>query len=145
MERLAEEYPEVVKYRERLALICNNLGKTHDLGKKPSRRKEKEELVRKAIEIRERLTAEFPTVPKYAANLATSCTSLAVLLDERQDFQAAEQWYRRAIDCSNKLTVAYPTVPEYLYRSLSARHDLAICLTETGRRGRGRNRNIARY
>jgi serine/threonine protein kinase/tetratricopeptide (TPR) repeat protein len=73
-----------------------------------------------------KLSAEFPTVPKYRQDLATSHNNLGLMLQALGQWPAAEQAYRCELEILESLAADFPGVPEY-------RHDLAGGHTTLGR------------
>jgi serine/threonine protein kinase/tetratricopeptide (TPR) repeat protein len=89
-----------------------------------------QELSRQAIDLYEKLAADFPTVPEYRKGLARSHHNLGELLQDLRKHRAAEAAYRRAIALNEKLVADSPAVPEYR-RLLAANHNnLSILLQD---------------
>jgi tetratricopeptide (TPR) repeat protein len=64
---------------------------------------------RRAIDLQERLTADFPDVPDYRQDLADSLTNWGLLLEERNQPRPAEAAHRRALAVRKQLTEDFPT------------------------------------
>ena len=81
-------------YRHDLAQSHNNLGiLLAPLGQRP----EAEQQCRKALGIREKLAADFPTVPSYQADLGASYCNLGTLIRDGGKPGESLEWYEKAI------------------------------------------------
>jgi tetratricopeptide (TPR) repeat protein len=72
-----------------------------------------ERAFRRALDLYEQLVAEFPAVPEYRNELASSHDGLGNLLADLGQRAAAGQVYRRALDIKEQLADDFPDVPEY--------------------------------
>ncbi len=93
-----------------------------------------EEAYRQAITALDELSAEFPSVPEYRADLAHALFWLGVLMkNEIQDKPAALELYRRSFELRAQLVAEFPAEPEYR-RGLAHTHtDLGLVLSDLGR------------
>ena len=88
---------------------------------------------RRALELLEKLVAEFPTVPRHREVLAKVCNSLGMLEKDTGRVEEAETHLRRQVPLARRLAEDFPARPEYrtiLGRALS---NLGIALFESGR------------
>ena len=92
---------------------------------------------RDAIQQLEKLAADFPTVPKYRAELAGSHNNLGVRLCELGNLPEAEIGYRQAQAILEKLVADFPTVPEYRNKLASNQNNRSALLCELGNRTEG--------
>jgi tetratricopeptide (TPR) repeat protein len=84
--------------------------------------------------IREKLAADFPTLPDYRYELAGSHNNLGVLLAHLGNRAEAEEQYRQALAIPEKLTADFPTLPAYR-RDLARSHNhLGNLLKDLGKR-----------
>jgi tetratricopeptide (TPR) repeat protein len=115
-QQLADEFPDVSEYRGSLAMNQNHLALLfQDLG----RTDEAEAAFRRAIGL---ITPDaFPTPRHYRENLAACYTNLAIVLDTRKLFPAAEHEFRLALAVRQQLADAYPNSSVYR-RQLAAAH-----------------------
>src|SRR5262249_4017305 len=67
----------------------------------------------RAIALRETLATDFPDVARYRKDLASSLTSLGVVLAVlgRRADEVAE--YRKALSLQNRLAAEFPNVPDH--------------------------------
>jgi tetratricopeptide (TPR) repeat protein len=65
------------------------------------------------LAIREKLAADFPAVPAYRSNLASSHNNLGLLLAGLGKGAVAQQQYRKALAIREKLAADFPAVPGY--------------------------------
>jgi serine/threonine protein kinase len=59
------------------------------------------------------LVTDFPSVPTFRQNLATSHSNLAIVLAELGNRSKAEKQYRQALAIQEKLTAEFATEPQY--------------------------------
>ena len=64
-----------------------------------------------ALELLEKLVAEFPTVPRYRESLAKACNSLGLLEETTGRLADAETFYRRELPLVERLAKTSPTAP----------------------------------
>src|SRR5204863_177228 len=76
-------------------------------------RAEAEAAYRAALEIHEKLAADFPAVPDYRKDLAASHINLGLLLAGLVNRTGAEAAYRAALAIREKLAADFPTMPAY--------------------------------
>jgi tetratricopeptide (TPR) repeat protein len=98
------------EYRQELASAFNNLGVVLRGQGKPE---EAEKALSRGVEIKTKLVADFPTVPKYRQQLARSLNNLSVTLDELKQREAASAAITEAIKLEEKLVADFPGVPMY--------------------------------
>jgi tetratricopeptide (TPR) repeat protein len=67
---------------------------------------------RRAVELEERLTAEYPRIVQYRSRLADGCNGLGDVLSLTGGSTEAETLLRRAIDLNKGLATDHPDVPE---------------------------------
>ena len=75
-----------------------------------------------ALELLEKLVAEFPTAPRYRESLAKACNSLGLLEETTGSLVEAEAFYRRELPLVERLAQDFPDRPEHgreLARTLS--------------------------
>ena len=84
-----------------------------------------EQAFRRALEIREKLAADLPTLPNCRQELARSHNSLGALLADLGQRTDAERAYRRALEIQEKLAADFATVPGYreYRRDLATSHN----------------------
>jgi serine/threonine protein kinase len=87
--------------------------------------KEAEAAYRLSQELSARLTADFPSVPKYRLNLAASLNNLGLLLSNTGRLKEAEGAYDDALAIQKQLVADFPPEPQY-------REGLAACLHNLG-------------
>jgi tetratricopeptide (TPR) repeat protein len=88
----------------------------------------------RARAIFERLTTDFPAVPHYRQELATSHSGLGQLLRNLGKATEAEAAYRAALAIDERLVADFPAVPEYR-RALAASYtNVGVVLDVSGRR-----------
>ena len=111
LEKLAAEFPNVRGYRHLLALSQFNLA---PLLEQMERRQEAEAAYRQALDIQNKLVADFP---HYARNTATNWRlnqiNLGVLLVGQGKSPEAEAVYRQALAIIEKVVADFPNGPEY--------------------------------
>jgi len=91
----------------------------------PTNPEQAEAEFRQAIELTERLTVDFPTVPDFRQHLAASINNLGITLLARGQRAEAGQALQRSLDLKEKLCRDFPGKPEY-------RRDLASSHTNHG-------------
>jgi tetratricopeptide (TPR) repeat protein len=100
--------------RQALAQTCNDLGNLFtDNSNSFARPKEAFEAHRQALELREKLAADFPTVPEYQRDLSQSLHNVAFHWERMKQGARAEKLYRQAIDIRRRLVKDDPKVPQY--------------------------------
>jgi tetratricopeptide (TPR) repeat protein len=77
-----------------------------------------ERLLERALAIRRKLAADFPTVPAYRQGLADGHSNLGNLLKDLGKRAEAEAEYGNALAISQQIVADFPAIPAY-------RHDLA--------------------
>jgi tetratricopeptide (TPR) repeat protein len=97
-------------YRENLAngrhSLANLLGQRGAI-------EEAEAVFRLALEVSEKLTADFPAVPVHRMNLANTHHNFGSVLAKGGKSEPAEAAYRRAMEIQTKLATEFPALPEY--------------------------------
>jgi tetratricopeptide (TPR) repeat protein len=77
------------------------------------RPREAEAAFGRARDLHQQLAKDFPAVPGYRQNLASTHTNLGVLLQTTGRPQEAEAAYRQARDLQQQLAQDFPSVPDY--------------------------------
>jgi serine/threonine protein kinase/tetratricopeptide (TPR) repeat protein len=98
---------------------------------------QKEEAVsayRGALPIYETLAADFPGVPVYRHQVASSHNNLGLLLADLGRWEAAGAEYRTALTAFEKLAAAFPAVPDYRGDLARGHRNLARLLAGLGQR-----------
>jgi serine/threonine protein kinase len=123
--RLADEFPDVPEYRQKLATSDDYLGRSlMQLGKD----KEAEAAFRRAISVGDKLADRFPDEPKYRLELSNSLSSLGSLLKSPERLEEREAFHRRALDIREKLAADFPTIPEYRHALAQSHNNLGNLL-----------------
>jgi tetratricopeptide (TPR) repeat protein len=135
--RLVSEFPAVLKYRQELAELHNNLALLlAELGQRTGPASA-EEHFQQALAIRQKLASEFPAVHAYRGELAASYHNRAIwqaALGQRTGPDSAEEHYQRALTLREQLASEFPALPDYR-KDLAINHtNLAVLLTDLGRR-----------
>jgi len=88
---------------------------------------------RQALDLLDRLVAEFPTIPRHREVLAKACNSLGVLEKDTGRMGDAEVHLRRQVPLARRLAEDFPDRPEY--RSILGRAltNLGTVLFQVGR------------
>ena len=79
----------------------------------PARWEEAEAAYAEALAIRKQLAADFPTVPEYRNDLATSHGNLGLLYGATNRLKEAEAEYDRALAIHKQLAADFPTQPKF--------------------------------
>jgi hypothetical protein len=79
------------------------------------------------------LAADFPAVPAYRRQLATSHNNLGILLQTTGRGQKAEGEFRQTLDLQQQLTHDFPAVPQYRQDLARSHNNLGNLLDDTGR------------
>src|SRR5262249_51590659 len=90
---LAEKFPEVPRYRQFQAFYLRRLGEELDAAGRP----DVETTYQKALEIGEKLVAEYPTNALFQLELARCLNSVGALLAKTGRGAEAERSYARAL------------------------------------------------
>jgi tetratricopeptide (TPR) repeat protein len=98
------------------------------------KRAEAEAAYRQALALQERLTADFPAVPAYRLELASSYNSLGVLLRDLRKWAAAESACRQALALRERLAADFPAMPLYRQELASSHNNLGMLLAALGKR-----------
>jgi serine/threonine protein kinase len=116
--------------RNELALALDARGLVHrDQGQVPPA----EQDFRRALELLDKLVAEFPTVPRHRETLAKVCNSLGLLEQDLGHLANAEALLRRELPLVERLAQDFPDRPEH-------RRELARSLVNLGIVLLGQNR-----
>lgn len=110
-ENLADDFPNVGDYREKIVLIHHNrlvkvLG---TLG----RHEEAIEACLQAVIVAEKLVADFPDFPQYRSDLADAHLWLGNALSNVGPFDRAEQAHSQAIEIRGNLVSEFPSKAQY--------------------------------
>jgi tetratricopeptide (TPR) repeat protein/tRNA A-37 threonylcarbamoyl transferase component Bud32 len=108
---LARDFPGVLIYRHYLANHWSLLADM--LLDKTDRSKEALPASQEAIQLLDKLTAEYPTVPAYRNDLAISLSTSGIILDTLGHRDDAERAFRRSVEVGKGLVKDFPDVPEY--------------------------------
>jgi tetratricopeptide (TPR) repeat protein len=100
-----------------------------DLGK----RAEAEAAYRQALAIQDKLAGEYPAVPQYRQELATSHNNLGILHARLGKRAEAEEAYRKALAIHEKLAGEYPAVPQYRQELATSHNNLGNLLASLGK------------
>jgi serine/threonine protein kinase/tetratricopeptide (TPR) repeat protein len=127
----------VLKQDPALARACEFLHNAHNangralaqLGRGP----EAEEAYRQALDVQEKLVADFPADPAHRQALGRSHFTLAVLLHGSKRAEA-EEHYRRALDLLQKLAAEFPGGSVYRRELGGVHNNLGILLDSLGKR-----------
>jgi tetratricopeptide (TPR) repeat protein len=113
LNKLADEYPAVPIYRDKLAEGYDHLG-TLLAGR--GKDADAETAYRQAIALREKLVADFPAVLQYRQDLAYTYLNYANLFRDRSQPQAAQEWYAKAMPLLQSILAQDPSItPAQLY------------------------------
>ena len=91
---------------------------------------EAETLYRRAIALRERLVADFPSTPRYRQSLARNLAGLASLLGTTDRYREAEQPLRRALSIEDELAAEHPKIPDYRKEAADFLNNLGLLLAK---------------
>jgi serine/threonine protein kinase/tetratricopeptide (TPR) repeat protein len=108
----------------RVAYLRANLGQKDEAGAG----------FQEAIAAYGQLAADFPAVPQYRHELATSHNSLGVLLADLGKRAEAEAAHRQALAIQDRLAADYPAVPQYRQRLAGSHNNLGNLLADLGKR-----------
>ena len=84
----------------------------------------------RALEIRERLAHDHPSVPPYQRDLADSHYNIGILLIAMARQSDAMASYRRALKIREQLAHDYPKVPQYQRDLARSHYNIGILLNE---------------
>ena len=99
-----------------------------DFAEGTGKRSEAEEQYGRALEIRQKLVADFPAVPSNREQLANCHGNLGALLYEGNKHTAAEVQYRYALAIQERLVIEFSTVPGYRMSLAMTHNNLGIVL-----------------
>jgi serine/threonine protein kinase/tetratricopeptide (TPR) repeat protein len=123
--KLADDFPRVAEYRQKLATTYGNLGIVlSDLGN-PA---EAETALRTALDLREKLRADFPNLRSVPRQLAVSCNDLATLLQLQSRYADAEKLLRQSLKLREQLADAADAIPPDHQALARERSNLAALL-----------------
>jgi tetratricopeptide (TPR) repeat protein len=88
---------------------------------------------RRALDLQERLTADFPVVPEYAQERAASHFHLGSLLLTHNRATEAEQELRQALGLQQRLVAQYPATAEYRWQLAATHTQLGAAHRAVGR------------
>jgi tetratricopeptide (TPR) repeat protein len=86
----------------------------------------------------EKLAAEFPTMPDYAAGVQATLSTLGLALTRQGKHAEAEKATARALQVAMKLTTDYPAVATYRHSLASGHNLMGIALYGMGRAAEAR-------
>jgi serine/threonine protein kinase/tetratricopeptide (TPR) repeat protein len=130
LAQLADDFPDVAEYRDKLAASHNNRGVIlADLGSPQEARA----AFRLAVALREPLVKRFPKVLFYRRELAASYNDLASILKRQKHYAEAEKIYSQALDVMENLVAEAGTVPEYHQGLARIRSNRGALLREQGK------------
>jgi serine/threonine-protein kinase len=128
-EEFVQEEPKDVEGQKRLARAYFRMGYGSNI---LGRKEQALPAYRRAVEILEKLVADFPTVPAYRHDLANCHGNLGNLWAGMRQWSMAEPAYQRALELREKLAADFPTVPEYRYDLANSHYSLGVQLTAMG-------------
>jgi serine/threonine protein kinase len=82
----------------------------------------------KAAAIREQLVADYPNVPQYRAELATTFNNLAGLLQVFQQYSQSSELHTKALALRRSLMAEFPKTPSYRANVALSHNNLSIVL-----------------
>jgi tetratricopeptide (TPR) repeat protein len=82
----------------------------------------------RALELRQQLATDFPSVVQYRSDLAASQFAQAMLLNADGKRLEAEQLLRKALETREQLAAEFPNVPQHRERLSETCNNLAIVL-----------------
>jgi tetratricopeptide (TPR) repeat protein len=127
---LADEYPAVPLYRDRLAEGYDHLG---ILLAGRGKDADAEAAYRQAIALREKLVGDIPVVPQYRLDLAYTYLNYANLLRDRSQPQAAQDWYAKAMPLLQSILDQDPSITNAQLYLRDAHSGRARALDQLGR------------
>ena len=129
LERLTTEFPDEPSYRAEIAECWNRRSYTVTISLGIGWQDQKIAGRRKALEILEELVADFPTVPEYVQQLATTHTSLGdSLYHATGEVEEAEVHCRKSLVILEELYADFPDVPKDLEALAHSHHWLGAHL-----------------
>jgi tetratricopeptide (TPR) repeat protein len=126
-ERLAEDYPEQIRFQELLAASSANLGIVYGA---TDQLELAEHLLLRAEKLRNQLAKDAFHGEAQAASLAGVWRELASLEAKTDRIAQAEAHLRLAVDAFDKLTRQQPAVPRYAELHGLSRRELADLLSK---------------
>jgi serine/threonine-protein kinase len=108
--------------------VANAHWRVGDICRKLGRQQEAMNAYHAAIEVGERLAADFPMEPEYRQDVARSYYKLGILLRDLSKHAEAESAYREALKIQAQLAADFPTMPEYRQDIARTYYDLGILL-----------------
>jgi eukaryotic-like serine/threonine-protein kinase len=128
-QEFVREEPRDEQGRARLARAYVRMGRgCVALG----RQEEAASAFRRALDLQEKLVADFPGVPAYRRDLANSHNNLGALWADEGHPLKAEAAFRRALDLQEKLVADFPAVPEYRQALAMSQFNLGRLLLSLG-------------
>jgi serine/threonine protein kinase/Tfp pilus assembly protein PilF len=100
------------------------------LGRRDEARAEYE----RALAIQAKLADDFPAVPAYRRDVATSHYNLGRLLRDLGKRPEAEEHHRQALKIQGKLAAEFPDVPDYRQDAAMSHNELGILFGNLGKR-----------
>ncbi|MGE0755783.1 MAG: protein kinase [Pirellulaceae bacterium] len=110
LDKLVASYPDVPDYQFELAETLTSFGV---FGRFEESFAEREQRMRRAIQMTGQLSERFPNIPRYRASLARANHWLAQALFRNKREEEAEQLEKRAADLYRELANDYPLVDAY--------------------------------
>lgn len=93
--------------------------------------------IRRAIELFERLSKEYPHVITYQSSASNSAIGLAVAHAEAGEFEDAERWFQFGNQSAQSLAGAYPDIREIQYQAAAAARMIGIFYQNTRQTEKG--------
>jgi serine/threonine protein kinase/Tfp pilus assembly protein PilF len=126
LARLPDSRQSLAYNYSNLAVLCASA---------PPRLEEAERTLRRSLELRESLVADFPNVPEYRSDLVDSYGNLGALLGLQRRSAEAEQALRKAIELQEVLVGRSPGVPKYRSQLGASLNNLGEIQAEQGKLG----------
>ncbi len=126
LSKLAEEYPQVPDFQCELseALIMPLMGMPPE---------EYEAQLRQAIEVANRISDQYPTVPRYRATCARALHALAALLHKTDRATEADRFFAQATEMYQALHDEFPSVNAYSFFLAKTLHEHGETLRQLNR------------
>ena len=124
-ESLSDSHPEERAYQETLADAYERAVELRRaIGERDHARAE----MRKALQVRRQLMADFPHIPDYRERVARSALQIGIAHAETGDYRTADTYFREAMRISEVLASDFPQILDYRLLALRARRIFGIYL-----------------